>query len=562
MSSKEARKAVAAPAVTVGTPPLATSAGPNKTRETIPAKKHLTDLSKQLVEVAAVLAHGASVRLWKIIDGEPTSWQETGKPPKAEKPTIEGAFSGKGAEGTESQWACTLKTNGEVLGVLEVFGTTNLSKKVRDSLEKFARITEAALNHAGQQRAMQELSAILEATKLLNSTLDLSGLIKIVLHLATRLSGAERGTVFLLDRKRNEVWSLVGLGLEEHEIRVSVERGIVGWVARNGQPVRLEEAYADPRFDPTVDCVLGYRTHSLLALPVRNRSDEIVGVLELLNKTEGSFSVTDQEFLGHLSDHVALALENAQLHRELLSKQRMESDLMLARSVQQGLLPERPPELEGFEISVAYTPSHLVGGDYYDFVPLSPQKMLTVIADAEGKGVASALMMASVRATLHTLAGHGQALEKIIRSMSDMMLSDARTMKLLSIFIGVLDHRRRCFQYINAGHVPPLVVRRDGAVVELTEGGIVMGVMPHATYVPGSLQFGPGDILIGYTDGITEAMDIDGNQYAKERLVDTVRRESNSSAKHIVETVLADVDSFSQGGLHNDDRVILILKAL
>ncbi len=243
-----------------------------------------------------MLARGASVHLWKIISGEPTSWQETGKLPKAKKTTIEKAFSGQNAKGRGSQWDYPLKTNGEVLGVLEVFGTTNLSEEVWDSLEKFATITEAALNHAGQQRAMQELSGILEATKLLNSTLDLSGLINIVLQLATRLSGADRGTVFLLDRKRNEIWSLVGLGLEEHEIRVSMERGIVGWVARHGQPVRLEDAYADPRFDPTVDCVLGYRTHSLLALPVRNRSDEIVGVLELLNKTEGSFSVTYQEF--------------------------------------------------------------------------------------------------------------------------------------------------------------------------------------------------------------------------------------------------------------------------
>jgi serine phosphatase RsbU (regulator of sigma subunit) len=535
-------------------------AAPNKTAETIPAKKDLTDLSKQVVEVAAGLAHGASVHLWKVIGGEPTSWQETGKLPRAEKPTIEKAFSGQDAEGRGSQWTYPLKTNGEVLGVLEVFGTTYLSEEVRDSLEKFASITEAALNHAGQQRAVQEISAILEATKLLNSTLDLSELLKIVLQLATRLSGADRGTVFVLDRKLNEIWSLVGIGLEEHEIRISVESGIAGWVALHGHPVRLEDAYADPRFDPTVDCVLGYHTQSLLALPIRNKSEDIVGVLELLNKAEGSFSAADQEFLSCLSDHVALALDNAQLHRELLAKQRMESDLMLAHSVQRGLLPKHPPDLEGFDISVAYTPSQMVGGDYYDFMPLSPQKMLTVIADAEGKGVASALMMASVRATLHTLAGHVRVLEKIVKSMSRIMLGDAQTTKLLSIFFGVLDHRRLGFHYINAGHVPPMVIRQNGVVLELTEGGMVMGVLANATYKRGYVQFERGDILVGYTDGITEAMDINGNQYARERLVRTVRREGKESSKHIVETVLADVDRFSHGGSHNDDRVILILK--
>lgn len=562
MGSKQATKRVAAPAVTAGTPPLVALAAPNKAAETFLEMKDLGELSKQVVEVAAALAGGAYVRIWQTIGGESTIWQESGKLPLAEKLTTEKDFSGQDAEAGGSRWVCSLRRNSEVLGVLEVCGTASLSDKALDALETFARIAEAALSRADQQRAVQKLSAILEATKLLNSTLNLSELINIILQLAARLSGADRGTVFLWDRKHNEIWSLVGLGLEEHEIRVSVERGIAGWVARHGDPVRLEDAYADPRFDPTVDCALGYHTRSLLALPIRNKNDEIIGVLELLNKTEGSFSAADQEFLSYLSDHVALALDNAQLHRESLAKQRMESDLMLAHSVQQGLLPEHPPELEGFEISVAYTPSQMVGGDYYDFMPLSPQEMLTVIADAEGKGVASALMMASVRATLHTLAGHVHALEKIVKSMSEMMVSDTRTMKLLSIFVGVLDHRHRGFHYINAGHVPPIVVRQDGVVVELSEGGIVMGAVSNATYTRGYLQLKQGDILVGYTDGITEAMDIDGNQYARERLMDAVRSKRNASAKHIVETVLAEVDSFSQGGPHNDDRVIVVLKVL
>jgi sigma-B regulation protein RsbU (phosphoserine phosphatase) len=563
MTTKQAVKRVSVPSATVEKQPFDALAGPDKTVDTIPAKKKgVEDLSKLVVEEAAVLAHGASVHLWKLIGGEPTSWEKTGRPPRADKPTVEASVSRRGVEGSSSQWSSTLKTNGEVFGVLEVFGTTSLSEEVRDSLEQFATIAESALNHVNQLQALQELSAILEATKLLNSTLDLSGLIKIVLQLATRLSGADRGTVFLLDKERNEIWSLVGLGLEVHEIRVSVGRGIAGWVARHGQPVRLEDAYADLRFDPTVDCVLGYRTHSLLALPVRNGSNEIVGVLELLNKTVGPFSISDQEFLSHLSDHVALALDKAQLHRELLARQRIESDLVLARSVQQGLLPEHPPDLEGFDISVAYTPSEFVGGDYYDFVPLNPQEMLTVIADAEGKGVASALMMASVRAALHTLAGKAENLENIIESMNEMLLSDSRTVKLLTIFLGVLDHRRRRFSFINAGHVPPIVIRRDGTVVELAEGGMVIGVTTSAPYERGYLQFEQGDILIGYTDGITEAMDINGTQYAKERLVDMVLRERDTPAKQIVETVLADVDRFSQAGLHSDDRVVLILKVL
>ena len=168
-------------------------------------------------------------------------------------------------------------------------------------------------------------------------------MLNIILQLTTRHTGAERGTVFLVDRERNEIWSLVGLGLDTHEIRLPTSRGIAGWVAEHGETVNLEDAYADPRFESEVDIRLGFRTKSLLCLPIRSKSGETIGVLQLLNKKSGPFTRADENLLRAISDHVALALENAQLHRDLLHKQRMERDLALARSIQLGLLPERPP---------------------------------------------------------------------------------------------------------------------------------------------------------------------------------------------------------------------------
>jgi serine phosphatase RsbU (regulator of sigma subunit) len=516
-----------------------------------------------LVELAATQPGFEGARLWKLVGREPVVWREIGKLPVADSILAARAFlNGVVAQGDEAHWACPLGMDGRTFGVLELLSAEPLSEKTQRFLKPFAQLAGAALASAGLQQSMEELSSIVEATKLLNTTLDLGEVIDIILRLATRLTGAERGTVFLVNREHNEIWSLVGLGLEQQEIRLSIERGIAGWVARYGETVSLEDAYVDPRFEPSVDQSLGYHTGGLLGLPIRNKGGSVVGVLELLNKKSGAFSTADEASLGCLSDHIALALENAQLHRELLAKQRMESDLELARSVQRGLLPECPPQLDGFEIGVAYTPSQMVGGDYYDFLFLNPQSLLIVVADVEGKGVASALMMANLQATLHTLIAHVRSLEHIVKAVNDTLLSDTRSQKCLSMFVALLDQSDGTLQYINAGHVPPAVIRADGQVIYLSEGGTLVGLFPAANYESSHIQLQRGDIVASYTDGITEAMDISGNEYGVERLVDAVRRERAAPTKAIVETVLAEVDRYAHVEIHDDDRVILVLKVL
>jgi sigma-B regulation protein RsbU (phosphoserine phosphatase) len=363
-----------------------------------------------------------------------------------------------------------------------------------------------------------------------------------------------------VDSEHDEIWSLVGLGLGQHEIRLPTTKGISGWVARHGETVNLRDAYQDPRFESEVDRRLGYRTRSLLCLPIRNKDNDIIGVLQLLNQRSGVFTTADENFLRTLSDHVALALENAQLHRELLAKQRLERDLALARSIQSSLLPEHPPVIPGFQVAVSHRPSQMVGGDYYDFVEMGENNLLAVVADVEGKGVASALVMANLQATLRALIKHVHSLERIVSAVNDTILADTRGRKFMSMFVGLLDYGNRSFHFVNAGHVPPALVRANGDAVSLNEGGMVVGIFPGVVYERGFLRLESGDIIVGCTDGITEAMDTQENEYGVERLVEAVRRERHLPAEKIVEHVLADVDRFSRGGPHEDDRVIFILK--
>lgn len=510
------------------------------------------ELAGRVVRAAMVFPGVVGARLWRIDGGKAEVWALAGAPPA-------------GAAPAESQrdaalWTGALGTDDYRMRVLEARGAGLLGPETRVWLEWLARFAAMALALAERRSAMEELSSIIEATKRLNSTIDLGELIHIILQIATRQTGAERGTVFLVDREREEIWSLVGLGLKQQEIRLSMDRGIAGWVAREGTPVRLEDAYADPRFEPEIDRRLGFVTRRLLCLPIRNEDGAIIGVLQLLNKPE-AFGEEDEAFLDALSTHVALALEKAQLHRERLAKQRMERDLELAREIQAGLLPEAPPHWQGLEISVSHRASQMVGGDYYDFVPVGGRTLLTVVADVEGKGAASALVMASVQATLRALAGHLSSLEELAATINHTLLDGTRASKYLSMFLALFETGGRRLRYVNAGHVPPAVVRADGSHEFLTEGGLVVGLLPIASYSSGEVRLGKGDVLVACTDGITEAMDAAGNEYGRAQLVEAVKRRLGQSAGDIVRGVLEDVEAYSQGGVHEDDRVLLVMKA-
>ncbi|MFY9802411.1 MAG: GAF domain-containing SpoIIE family protein phosphatase [Candidatus Acidiferrales bacterium] len=520
------------------------------------------ELAAQMVCVLAAPGRLEGARLWRVVNGLPTVWQESGDLPAPDPVHIERILHGKNphANGENSTWVLGRGLN--PVGVLEARPKGELDPKTRGWLELFRRYAEVALESSERRHAVIELSTIVEATKRLNSTLDLAELLNIILQLTTRHTGAERGTVFLVDSERDEIWSLVGLGLDQHEIRLPISRGIAGWVAANGETVNLADAYADPRFESEVDLRLGFRTKSLLCLPIRSKSGETIGVLQLLNKKTGAFTSADENLLRAISDHVALALENAQLHRDLLHKQRMERDLALARSIQLGLLPERPPALAGFDIGVSHRPSLEVGGDYYDFIPLAPDTILTVVADVEGKGVGSAMVMANLQATLHALLAHLHSLERLVESLNDMMLADTRGQKFMTMFLGLLDQPHRTLHYVNAGHVQPAVVRVNGEVEYLTEGGMVVGLFAGVRYERGHVKLHRGDVVVFCTDGITEANNSSEEEYGSQRLVELVARNRELPAQEIVQSVLTEVDLFSRGGTHEDDRVILVLKVV
>lgn len=436
--------------------------------------------------------------------------------------------------------------------------STSHRRKDDETLANELRDARRAL--AEQGRTLERLNFLIEASKALNSTLDLAEVMKIILDMTTAQTGADRASLFLVDHERNELWSLVAQGLEQKEIRLPAGRGIAGFVAQSGELVNLEDAHKDERFDKSFDQASGYRTRGMLALPVKDRTGKIVGVLQVLNKKTGAFTKEDITSLQDISVHAALALENARLHHESKERQRLEREMKLAREIQRRLLPDAPPKVPGFDLAVRHESSLQVGGDYYDFLKLDNQTQLFVVADVEGKGASSAMIMSNLQATLHAVAKHVHSIEGVVFHLNQGIQLSTRGQKYMTLFLGLIDVPRKSLHYINAGHVPPVVLRKDGTAIPLEEGGMVIGLFPDARYKRGFQKLESGDLILACTDGISEASGPSGDMYLVDGMVAGATRHRAGTAQEIVDGIFNEVTAFSAGGPQPDDKVLMVIK--
>ncbi len=258
--------------------------------------------------------------------------------------------------------AYPLLANGKRAGIVAVYGASAAEEEQLKWWLLYSEVAGVALQEAlasrESKKTITQLSLLFEATRLLNSTLDLGELLELILKIARTEVGADRGTVFLVDNKHKELWSIVASGLDHQEIRVPLGKGVAGRVAETGETVNVDDAYSLEYHDHSFDQKFSYKTRSMMSLPIRHRTGEIVGVLQLLNKISGPrFTGEDEDFLNKLSGHMAMALENARLHRESLDKQRLEKELALASGIQRSLLPDAPPTVPGYEIAVLNEPA-------------------------------------------------------------------------------------------------------------------------------------------------------------------------------------------------------------
>jgi sigma-B regulation protein RsbU (phosphoserine phosphatase) len=412
------------------------------------------------------------------------------------------------------------------------------------------------------QRKIQDLTSLLEVTRLLSSDMSLQSILETMFRTTTHIMNCDRYSLFIYDEEKNELYSKIALGSEQEEIRFPAHKGIAGDVFQTGEPVNIKDCYADRRFNPQVDVKTGYKTNTLLCIPVTSFDGRRIGVIQVLNKRQGVFTPYDEYLLGLLASHLGVAVQRAFLMENYLEKQKLENEMNMAQAIQASLTPGRAPVFHGFDISCFSRQCETTGGDYLDFVPMTRNRLAVVIGDVTGHGLGASLLMLVARSTFRVLVENGLDLPRLAARMNRRILQDFSGERSMTFFYGVLDNENNAFNYINCGHDEPLWYHAQTATITfLAQCGLALGMLPGTTYEKARLlRPAKNDILVFYTDGITEAMNPEKELFGTARLEAVIKKNASENAATLQKRIRQSVSRFMQNGSRQDDMSLIIIK--
>ncbi|MGI9106807.1 MAG: PP2C family protein-serine/threonine phosphatase [Pyrinomonadaceae bacterium] len=439
-----------------------------------------------------------------------------------------------------------------------------MTEQIKDAAT--AELTETKLT------VVDKLRLLLDITKKISRSLDVDEVLELVMDTLASLIPYDAAGIYVIEceRQANEAGEVCrgalkgftttavrGYAIDElTDLHLKVGEGILGYAAQTGEPVIVQDVSLDPRY------VNARReTCSEMVAPIIS-NDEVIGVFDLESDQKNAYTEDDLEILMLLASQVAIIIEKAMLHEQAVEKKRLQAQLEVARHVQLELLPSRDPQLEGFDISAYNFSTEEVSGDYYDFVSLYEDHLGIVIADVSGKGVPAALLMAFLRASLRAAIHIGYAPNISMSKVNYLLWESIETNQFVTAFYGALDATNRTLAYANAGHNPPLLMDAEGNARFIERGGIPLGMFPDTRYYEYYLPIQPGQTIVLYTDGITEAEGADGAEYGRERLESKVREGRTRSARELIEFLHADVLEWTEGRGASDDVTFVIIKAL
>ncbi len=296
----------------------------------------------------------------------------------------------------------------------------------------------------------------------------------------------------------------------------------------------------------------------IVPMQVQGKTKGLILLGERINKQP--YSETDIEFIYSVGSLAIISIENKRLFQEELEKRKLEEELDLAREIQQNLLPQTLPAYSSYDIAALNMSSKQVGGDYYDVIPLDENKFCVAIADVSGKGFPASLLMANIQAFLQIICRQKVNLPDATALINDLICANTSDGRFITFFWALMDNAARKITYVNAGHNPPLLIR-DGKITKLKKGGMIFGVMETSVpYISETISLKKDDVLILFTDGVSEAMNVTGEEFSDERLEKLVIDLSSKNADEIVEGIKNEVQQFSKGTDQSDDITLVVLK--
>ena len=343
----------------------------------------------------------------------------------------------------------------------------------------------------------------------------------------------------------------------EDEVRVS--RTIVEEVVNRGRSVLTSDAQHDPRFMSSTVTFQGIR--SVLAVPL-GVGERIFGMIYADSPFATSrFTEDHLKVLTTLGSVAAIRVENTRLLEEHLEQQQYERELQLAREIQQRFQPTAPPSVPGYELQGISFPSYQIGGDYYDFISCQDGRLVIALGDVSGKGTAAALLMSSLHAAVHAQVASCRPITETLGAVNRYLADNTPANRFVTLFYAELDPATGALAFVNAGHNPPLIAHgSDGTLEQLGAGGLPLGILPDYDYREGRTQLRPGDVLVIYSDGVTETQDPQGEEFGTTRLQEVVSQNLHATASGIRDKIEAALSAFAQGTPAVDDITLVIVK--
>ena len=416
---------------------------------------------------------------------------------------------------------------------------------------------------------IDKLRMLLDITKKISRSLDLQEVLNLVMDTLDSLIPYDAAGIFVLQCADRETLpageepcefkseAVRGYDIDElSDLHLKLGEGFIGSVALSAQPIISPDVRNDPVYINARD-----RTRSEMVAPIIS-NDEVIGVFDLESDELNAYSKDDLEVLLLLASQVAIIIEKVMLHEQLIEKKRLQGQLEVARQVQLELLPARDPELPGYDISAYNFPTEEVSGDYYDWVRIYDDEIAIVIADVAGKGVPAAILMAFLRASLRATTNVGYATNISMSKVNHLLYESIERNQFVTAFHAVLDASTSTLSYSNAGHNPPLLINAKGEARFIEHGEQPLGMFPATRYHRYHLLMEPGDVLVLYTDGVTEASTPAGVEFGRDRLAQAVRDHYEQPAREMIASLQMAVLEWTDHAGATDDVTFFIIKAL
>ena len=391
---------------------------------------------------------------------------------------------------------------------------------------------------------------------------DPDSLLQLNADMARDLIAAERCSIWLVDAEAQQLWTKIAHGVGQ--LRIPIGKGLVGACVGEGQPIVVNDTSSDTRFLNRIDSQSGYVTYSVLVVPMRGSEGGVIGALQALNKA-GGFSDSDIQLLSLVSSYAANLIEAQRLRETAEQARCVLHELEIAREVQQELLPEVLPQVLSLDCAAFCRPASLVGGDYYDFLSLPDGRIAFTLGDVSGKGIAAAVMMASIqmalRAQLRTVDSPG----KMLGEFNESVVASSSLDRYSTLICGKIDAATGVLTYVNAGHVPPMLLRRKDGILQvqrLRVGGYPIGLLERSEYSEGTVHLVSGDLLLCFSDGLSEAWNEGEEMWGEQAIASVLLQSDGLPAQEAIDKVVGACDAYVKGCTQSDDLTLIAVRVI